>query len=94
MVKMEILLYNAKDPDGDPLEISVDGNSIEELKICMNDAIMKAVESHDKQSGYYDVEVIFTENGEYLDGDQMGMCFCDLHAGRAKFEELEEADNG
>ena len=88
-ITMEILLYDVDNPEREPTAIEVDGESVESLKERLNDLIIKAVTISRSKSRHYSVEIRFTENGEYLDGDELGVCFCDLQEGRVRFEELE-----
>jgi hypothetical protein len=77
MYKMEISLLNHDDIDGDPIEVEVQGESIEFLKNDLNGIILDTVEAHDKESGSYNVYVMYTKDGEYVDCDEID-CTCIL----------------
>jgi hypothetical protein len=89
MVTMEVLLQNLGDPGGDPLEVEVTGDTVESLKDGLSETIIQAVRSHDREPGRYSISITFTENGEYIDSDEMDSCYCDPVHGTVKYEDME-----
>ena len=80
MMKMEVSLQDIANPKAGELEAEIFGRSIAALKNKLENAILKLAATR-RKFGYFDVFVMFTENGEYIDSDEMGIFYCNAELG-------------
>ena len=74
MFKIELTL---KAKLGDIIDLSIEGEDIAFLKNSVNSAIICALKEHNISHGYFDVEMVISENGNYFDSEPATFIYFD-----------------
>jgi hypothetical protein len=96
IIFMTVSITAADGADSDPLECTVIGKrgaSAVELKDELDEVIISTLKAHNDGSGNYHVEIQFCQNGKYLDGDDSGICYCELDTGTVKWASGESLNS-
>ena len=82
----KITLYiNPIADKGDPLEVSYEGEDLDDLKRMMSWTILETMRVHNASDGDIYIDLFIEKNGEHYDHDE-GNAFVDLKSNRIQYD--------
>ena len=83
-VKMTVRITTSNKPEAEPIVATAKAalvsteDSIVDLKDSLEQVVLSTIKAYGQASGGYYVEIEFEQDGEYIDGEDPEVCYCDL----------------